>query len=170
MTTLFVGATPPEIANWLNRRRELGQDRRDEVWDGVYHVAPGPSKEHAYVDGEIAGVVRQRAKAVGVYYTTAFNIGTLDDFRVPDGGLHRDRLPAVFVPTAAMVIEILSPGDETFAKFGFYWDHEVDEVLVADPAERTVRIWQRGEDYVETGHSALLDVAGDTLAAELDWP
>ena len=35
------------IAAWLERRRALVQDRRDEVWEGDHHVA---AHEHARSD------------------------------------------------------------------------------------------------------------------------
>lgn len=171
MTTVFLGARPSEIESWLTRRRELGQDRYDEVWEGSYHVAPGPSVAHALVDSALASLLRTRALPAGLSATTAFNIGDPDDFRVPDGGLHRGRPSGVFLATAAMVVEVVSPGDESYAKLAFYARHGVDEVLVADPALRTVRLWQlRGDGYTETGRSDLLDVTGDELAAELPWP
>ena len=62
--------------------------------------------------------------------TAAFNLGQPDDFRVPDGGIHRALPTTVYVPTAAAVIEIESPDDETWDKFGFYAERAVDEVLV----------------------------------------
>ncbi len=37
-----------------------------------------------------------------------------------------------------MVVEIPSPGDETWHKLPFYAAHDVDEVLIVDPAEQTV--------------------------------
>ena len=42
-----------------------------------------------------------------------FNLGEPDDYRVPDGGLLRERLNRVRAPTAALVIEIVSPDDDT---------------------------------------------------------
>ena len=76
-----------------------------------------------------------------------------------------------------MVLEVVSPGDETLAKLPFYADSGVEEVLVADPALRTVRIWQLTAGspgiepgYDETGRSDLLGVTGEGLAAELCWP
>jgi Uma2 family endonuclease len=41
-------------------------------------------------------------------------------------------------PTAALVVEIVSPGDETWEKLPFYAAHHVDEVLIVDPQERSV--------------------------------
>jgi Uma2 family endonuclease len=177
MTTVFVAERPPEIESWLTRRHELGQDRYDEVWKGVYHVAPGPSLSHAVVDSEVAAALRPRAKRAGLTVSTAFNVGELDDFRVPDAGVHRHLQTGVFVDTAAMVIEVVSPGDESYAKFDFYARHGVDEVLIADPALRSVRIWQlhpadrdQPAHYEETGLSELLTITAAEIADEISWP
>lgn len=171
MTTVFLGERPPEVDSWLARRRELGQDRWDEVWEGSYHVVPGPSFRHARVDHALSQLLDSRAERAGLVVTSAFNLGDPEDFRVPDGGLHRSGAAGVFVPTAAMVVEVVSPGDESYAKLPFYARHGVEEVLVADPALRTVRLWQlRAEGYEETGRSDLLGVTADELAAELPWP
>jgi len=46
-----------------------------------------------------------------------FNLGVSEhDYRVPDGGLHRQRPRGVWQATAALVIEILSPHDESWEK------------------------------------------------------
>lgn len=177
MATVLLGDRPPELETWLTRRRELGQDRHDEVWEGDYHVVPGPSAEHAMVDSQLAQLLWPRALKAGFLTSTAFNLGQRDDYRVPDGGVHRDRPAGVFVATAAMVVEIASPGDETLAKLDFYARCGVQEVVVADPELRVVRMWQLGPgpsgsraQYEETGRSDLLDITGATLAAELAWP
>ncbi|MBK9385290.1 MAG: hypothetical protein IPN34_10795 [Planctomycetes bacterium] len=39
----FVKAfVPPEVLAW---RKRIGADRRDEMWDGVLHMAPAPQAE-----------------------------------------------------------------------------------------------------------------------------
>lgn len=174
MSLLFRGERPPAIDDWLTERQRLGQDRYDEVWEGSYHVVPGPSMDHAGVDADLMTVLGQRARTAGFLPTTAFNLGGPQDYRVPDGGVHRERSSAVYVDTAAAVVEILSPGDETFAKFPFFAAHGVEEIVVADPATRTVRVWQLrvGDEsaYEETGRSDLLDVTAQTLTDAIDWP
>ena len=68
-----------------------------------------------------------------------FNLGEADNYRVPDGGLiHVDVVGTTYVPTASLVIEVLSPGDESRLKFGHYAAHGVGEVLLADPHTRSV--------------------------------
>jgi hypothetical protein len=40
MTAILLRDPPEVLQDWLERRRALGQDGHDEMWDGVYHVAP----------------------------------------------------------------------------------------------------------------------------------
>ena len=100
-----------------------------------------------------------------------FNLGVEDNYRIPDYGLHRDDSDMVFVDTAALVLEVLSPDDETWEKVPFYADHGVDEVVVVDPAARTVT-WLVLRDglYEPTDRSDLLDVDVDDVAGRIDWP
>lgn len=177
MRTVVLEPLPTEVAALIERRKELGQDHLDEVWEGVYHMAPAPSKAHAYLDDELAAVLRRYGRPSGFVGSGPFNLGEPDDYRVPDRGLHRARSAGVWEATAAMVVEIVSAGDETFEKFAFYAGHGVDEILVADPASRVVRLWRRAETpeagpsgYVETDASALLHVTATELAAAIDWP
>lgn len=176
MRTVVLGPNP-EVESLIERRRSLGQDRFDEVWEGEYHMSPGPTGPHAFVDGEMVGLLGPLAKVAGLYVTTGFNLGDgPDDFRVPDGGCHRERPRGTWAPTAAIVWEILSPDDETYAKFDFYAAHGVEEIIVADPKTRTVRCFRltplpssRRGSYTESGKSDLLGVDAAHLAAEIDW-
>ena len=47
MPTLVKDPPPAGFEELLERRRELGQDLLDEVWEGVYHVNPAPAARHA---------------------------------------------------------------------------------------------------------------------------
>jgi Putative restriction endonuclease len=77
----------------------------------------------------------------------------------------------VYLPTAAIVLGIVSPDDETYEKFDFYFARGVEEVLVADPQRRAVEWYRRGADgFTRTGRSELLDLDEATLHAEIDWP
>jgi Uma2 family endonuclease len=171
MTTVVLGPPPPALAAFLEQRRALGQDLHDEVWEGSYHVAPAAGSAHGVVDDELAVLLRPYARAAGLVGTGPVNLGELGDYRVPDRAYHRGRPTGTYLPTAAVVVEVLSPNDETFAKFGFYARHRVDELLIADPAARTVQCWRRaGDGYVETGAGALLGVTAATLTDRVDWP
>lgn len=177
MRTVILEPVPSEVATLIERRKALGQDHLDEVWEGVYHMAPAPGKAHAYLDDELAAVLRRYGRPRGLVGSGPFNLGEPDDYRVPDRGLHRERSTGVWEATAAMVVEIVSPGDETFEKFGFYAAHGVDEVLVADPSSRVVRFWRLAVateaipgGYEEADASELLHVTAAELTLAIDWP
>ena len=75
------------------------------------------------------------------------------------------------MPSAAVVVEVVSPDDETYAKFDFYAAHGVEALIVADPHERIVRCFRRdGLRYVEAVNSELLAVAADELTRSIAWP
>lgn len=169
--TVVLGDRPPELQELIERRRRQGQDIFDEMWDGEYHVVPGPSAEHARVYDELMALLRPLARRAGLVTTGPFNVGGPDNFRVPDGGLHSGNPTGVFVPTAAAVVEVLSPGDETYEKFPFFANQGVKEIIVADPQHRAVRIWRlEGGCYDDVGRSEVLGVSADGLALDLDWP
>ena len=97
--------------------------------------------------------------------------GTSDEFRVPDGGLHRPGASGVWHPTAALVIEIVSPRDDTWQKLPFYAAHHVDEVLIIDPAEHAVHwLGLSGSEYKPIERSGLIDLGPSELAGRIDWP
>jgi Uma2 family endonuclease len=169
--TVVVGQPPVEIVAFLARRRALDQDRSDEVWEGDYHVVPAAHPRHGYVDRTLGRLLGPPADAAGLIGTSEFNLGVQDDYRVPDAGYHRTMPSDVWVPTAAIVVEIVSPGDETWAKFDFYAGHGVDEICVADPQRRQIRWFLLAEaQYQEAPASPLLGVTTTELEAGIDWP
>lgn len=158
---------------FLARRRALGQDRFDEVWEGEYRMVPAPRFAHARVDSELQAVLRPLARAAGLVQATTFNLGERRDYRVPDQGYVRDGGWGLYVPTAALVVEILSPDDDTYLKFPFYAAHDVLEILVADPDTRRIEIHvldDDGKSYARTDASRLLGVTAQELVAAVDWP
>lgn len=171
MQTVVLGDPPAPLAEWLARRRELGQDLYDEVWEGTYHVAPAPHRRHGDLDDQIAALLRPLARERGLWPSGPLNLGGPDDYRVPDRAYLLDREMGTFVRSAVMVVEILSPDDETYAKFAFYAAHGVAEVLVVDPVARTVQWYARTHDGMQVAEgSTVLGLAGVDLAERIDWP
>lgn len=172
MATLVLESTP-EIEAMKERRRRSGLDRLDEVWEGVLHMVPAPSRKHAKVAQQLAELLGLPARAAGFEPAMGeFNLGESEqDFRVPDGGLHRPGGDEMWHPTAALVVEIVSPDDESWQKLPFYAAHEVDEVLIVDPQERSVDWLARdGEEYRKVERSGLIDLGPVELAESIDWP
>lgn len=164
---------PQELQALDERRRRSGLDRLDEVWEGVLHMVPAPSGEHADVTQQLAVMLDGPARAAGLFPTMGeFNLGDAEaDFRVPDGGIHRSRPHGIWFPTAALVVEVVSPGDETWEKLPFYAAHGVDELLIVDPSLRAVRwLGLSGGEYREIERSGLIDLGPRELAERIDWP
>jgi Uma2 family endonuclease len=175
MPTLVRDPQPVEFEQLLERRRQLGQDLLDEVWEGVYHLNPAPAARHAEIVQQIAELLGPLARGVGlVPMVSIFNLGVPDNYRVPDGGLHRARPgpDVVYVPTAALVVEIISPDDKTWDKLGFYAAHGVDELLIVDPETRKIdwlSLHSDGE-YRPVEQSTLIALGPAELTERIDWP
>ncbi len=135
-------------------------------------MVPAPSLEHALIDAQLIRLLGPCADAAGLQLSGECNLGESEqDFRVPDGVLHRTGAHGTWHPTAALVVEIVSPGDESWEKLPFYADHDVDEVLIVDPAKRSVD-WlglQDGE-YRPIGRSGLIKLGAGELGERIDWP
>lgn len=169
--TVVLGERPPELEALIARRKKLGLDLHDEVWEGVYHVAPYASARHAYIDQQAAVLLDRYARSAGLVVTDAFNLGGPDDFRVPDRGLHRGIPEGAWVPTAAAVVEILSADDESLNKLPFYASRGVEEVLIFDPDTHEVGIYVLKQgSLVRSSRSDLLRVDAAVLEQEIDWP
>lgn len=173
MATVVLDPYAYELDALKERRQVSGLNRLDEVWEGVLHMVPAPSFGHATIGQQLAEILGPLARAAElVPAMQEFNLGdSEDDFRVPDGGLHRPGAAGIWLPTAALVVEIVSPGDETWQKLPFYATHRVDEALIVDPQEHAVH-WlglAHGE-YRAIEHSALIDLGAAQLAQRIDWP
>jgi Uma2 family endonuclease len=173
MPTLVMDPAPAEIDALIERRRRLGLDHRDEIWEGVYRMNPPPSLEHQIILQQLAelmGPLAERAHLLAVIQE--FGLGTSEEYRVPDGGLHRPGATGVWHPTAALVIEIVSPGDESWEKLPFYAAHHVDELLIIDPQEHAIhwlKLTDDGSEYHPIEHSNLIDLGTRELADRIDW-
>lgn len=173
MATLVLDPYAYELDALKERRRVSGLDRLDEVWEGVLHMVPAPSYEHARLTQQLAIALDGPAREAGLEAAMGeFNLGdSIDDFRVPDGGLHRPGAEGIWLHTAALVVEIISPEDETWQKLPFYAAHKVDELLILDPDEHAVH-WLGLSDgeYLPIERSALIALGPKQLAERIDWP
>lgn len=129
-------------------RRRTGADRWDEVWEGVLHMVPAPSNWHQFFEGELHGELRPIARRRGLVCAPGTNLGTPQDYRVPDLVV---AAPGFFsqpgiVSGAQLVVEVLSPNDESYEKLPFYASLGVLEALYVEPVSRVVELFVlRGE-------------------------
>jgi Uma2 family endonuclease len=171
MRTVVLHPPPLELEQLIDRRRRLGHDLFDEVWEGEYHMVPAPHSAHGRIDQQLAELLGPLVRQAGLSVSGPFNLGEPDDFRVPDRGIHDGEPRGVWVPTAVAVVEIVSPEDETWGKLPFYARHGVREVLIVAPTDRSIDWLQlAGEHYANVGRSGLIELGPDELAAQLDWP
>jgi Uma2 family endonuclease len=168
MRTVVVGTRPPELVALIAKRRALGLDTFDELWNGEYHMNPALHPRHGRLDRQLARLLDPIAEQQGLLPLSAFNLGGPEDYRVPDFGYLQSYQPeSAFVACAVLVAEIVSPGDESFEKLPFYAEHGVAEVLIVDPEAKTVRVF-RG--LQEVPDSEVLGISTAWLETTLDWP
>lgn len=140
---------------WLEERRRLGHDRFDEVWDGVLHIVPSPSSMHQRFEGNLEAVLRPRVMPSG--FEVFHNLDLLDrvkgedNYRQPDIAVvsPNDVMERGIKGHAELVIEILSPNDESREKFPFYAKCRIPEYWIVHPITRAIEVYfLQGDAYV----------------------
>src|SRR5690242_11932206 len=111
---------------WLERRRRLGLDHFDEVWDGVLHVVPSPTATHQRFERALERVLAPLAERQGFEIFHHFDLVDRakgdQNYRQPDLAIvsPSDVVERGMNGHAELLIEILSPNDEAREKFPFY--------------------------------------------------
>jgi Uma2 family endonuclease len=150
----------------LDERRAKGLDKSDEMWEGELHMVPPPSDRHQEVGAELFIVLAPLAKERGLLPrydpTGLFRPGADDDWRVPDQMYARPehRSERGIEGHADLVVEILSPHDETYQKLDWYASVGVGEVLVIDPGTRRVELYRNGQGRMERVEPAVIEALG----------
>jgi Uma2 family endonuclease len=158
-----------------DERRAKGLDKSDEMWEGALHMVPPPSERHQAVAGRLFRFLSDIAEAHGLiarYETGLFRPGVDYDYRIPDQVYARpeSRSERGIEGGAALVVEILSPNDETYAKLDWYAEVGVGEVLVIDPETRRVELFANRDgrmEPVDPVHVQALDVRAETVDGTL---
>jgi len=174
MRAVLVHVTEEDLA----RRRRLGLDRYDEMWEGVLHMTPAPDYEHQRIKGKLYvfldTLLSRRPRGLIALEVNVFNDASGEpDYRIPDlsflspgheGLMARDGIHGG--PDA--VIEIRSPEDETYEKFPFLASLGVREVVVIhrDSKKPEVHRLTAGR-YVEAAADPSGWVASETLGVRM---
>lgn len=132
---------------WLDERHRLDLDRKDEMWEGVLHVIPPASSAHNELGADLIAIFGRLAADRGlrrfvepgifdpdVEEMTSYRVADLG-FALPDHVTSRG-----IEGHAALVVEILSPRDESYEKLPFYRRVGVEELLYVDPVTRTFEV------------------------------
>ncbi len=151
-----VMAEVPE--HFLAWRKTTGADRTDEMWDGVLHMGPVPNRRHQEFEFALESWLRTHwsPKYRGKVYhqiNVASIGGWRNNYRIPDlvlllpdrfGIDHNE----YFEGAPSAVVEIRSPGDETYEKLPFYAQLGVPEVWIFDRDSRQPELHQlAGDEY-----------------------
>jgi Uma2 family endonuclease len=138
--------------HWIEERKNSEAGQWDEMWNGVLHMPPMPNTMHQDFEGSLAAYLRYRwARPTGNKVYQQINLCPANErdwplnYRVPDillltpaqFGINRG---THFAGAPLVVVEIKSPGDESYEKFPFYAGIGVQEVWVFDRDSRTPEI------------------------------
>lgn len=159
----------------LTRRRRLGLDRHDEMWEGVLHMAPAPTYGHQrMVDRLLLFLVPFLERSGRGVLVSGINVfggkEQPDDYRIPDltfvaagrERILRDEGVRDGAPDA--VIEIRSPGDETYEKLPFFAGLGVREVIVIGRDNKVPEVFRlAGTQYLAVATDRDGYVASETL-------
>lgn len=123
----------------IESRRRLGIDRQDEMWEGEWHLV-NPSKFwHPRLGSDLLMTLGPIARTSGLL-ANGDSTGiyrAADDWRIPDLVFARpEAVTEAGLTTAELVIELRSPGDESYAKLGFYAAVGVGEALIVHEDRR----------------------------------
>lgn len=156
----------PDMArDYIRQRRESGNDRWDEVWDGVYVLMPNPNIEHQDIATGLLAVFRIVLDWTGSGKTfQGVNVSDQStdwtrNYRCPDVAVYLPGNPAVargayWHGGPDFAVEIISPDDRSREKFGFYARVGVRERLLIDHDPWRLELHRRrGSEWDRVGTS-----------------
>lgn len=140
MTTLILDDLAEQRV--LAERRANGQDRFDEVWEGMYIMSPLADNEHQRVATSLSSVLEAICVEFRARVYTSCNVTDREDdwtqnYRCPDVAVFFATSPAKDLETHWLggpdfAVEVVSKKDQTWKKLDFYADVQTREVLVID--------------------------------------
>ncbi|MGH9071436.1 MAG: Uma2 family endonuclease [Acidimicrobiales bacterium] len=126
---------PAAIRDVMKERERLGLDHHDEMWEGVLHMVPPAAEGHQRTGGRLIAVLLPAADAAGLRLTYETGLYRANkDYRVPDLIAYRPEVAThrgVEGPPE-LVVEIRSPGDESYEKLGWYFALGTRQVCIIE--------------------------------------
>lgn len=156
----------PELeAALIRRRRRTGTDKFDEVWEGVYVMAPIANDEHQDLAGELTSIFMIVIQWPGLgLVRPGVNVSDRrrdwkKNYRCPDVVVFLNGTTAVNCKTfwyggPDLAVEIVSFGDRTLDKIPFYEKVGTRELLVIDRHPWALTLYRlQGGRLTEAGRS-----------------
>ena len=164
-----------KVRRIIHRRRRLGLDRKDEVWNGRYIIMPDPDNVHQDLVGSLLTVLRiviSWAKLGNAY--PGCNISDREDkwtsnYRVPDVTVFLNDNPAEnrnthWLGGPDLAIEIVSDNDKSRKKLDFYASVGTRELIIVDRAPWQLELFRlTNGELISVGKSSVTD--GNVLAS-----
>lgn len=166
-----------KVRRIIRRRRSLGLDRKDEVWNGRYIIMPDPDDVHQDLVGALLTVLRiviSWAKLGNAY--PGGNISDREDkwtanYRVPDVTVFLNDNPAEnrnthWLGGPDLAVEIVSDNDKSRKKLDFYANVGTRELLIVDRDPWQIELFRlTNGELVSVGKSSVAD--GNVLTSEV---
>ena len=162
--------TDPNLESRLRAERELsGADRYDEVWDGIYMMAPLANDEHQEIVGAMTAILQAVVAWQGLgLVRPGVNVSDRDEgsehnYRCPDvvvflNGMAARNRDAHWVGGPDLAVEVVSSHDRSREKLPFYASVGVREVLVIDRDPWALELHRlTGETLMLAGRTTLAD-------------
>lgn len=162
----------------LDRRRKLGLHRWDEMWEGVLHMPPAPFFRHQRLNYKIGTflekVIEGNGRGTLAPDVNVFNDASgVEDYRIPDFSFVARGREAIIGEDGIhggpdAVIEIRSPGDETYEKLPFFARLGVSEMVVVDRDTSRPDVFRlAGSQYLAVAADAEGWVVAEVLGVRL---
>jgi Uma2 family endonuclease len=153
--------------SFLDERRRLRHDRKDELWDGELHMPPPSNSQHQRVSTDLIATLAPIARRLGLEVWGGsigiYGLGD-DNWRIPDVALARpDQTSERGLEHAELVVEVLSPHDESRQKLPYYAKLGVREVWLIEPSTRVSEIYKLDGDWYELVAASTSPMLGITL-------
>jgi Uma2 family endonuclease len=151
----------------LAERRARGLDRWDEIWEGVYVMAPYPNNEHQVIQARFVTILQTIVGweggdevCAGVNVSDR-EVDWRENFRCPDvalflRGTRAQNRGTFWLGGPDFAIEIISPEDSSRDKLDFYAKVGVRELLIVDRAPWRLESYRlEGCQLLQAGCSSL---------------
>lgn len=141
MTTVILD---PHLAERLRADRAArGIDCWDEVWEGIYMMAPARNNEHQQLVSGLLSILQDVVGWPGIGRVfPGINVSDRSDdwernYRIPDISVFLNDTTAVdrgsyWQGGPDLAVEVVSPGDQSRAKLDFYASVHTRELLILD--------------------------------------
>jgi hypothetical protein len=157
------------IRQFIEQRLAWGGGRKDEIWEGVYHMSPDPSNDHQELVSWLCYVFFSALIGTGAKVHAGGNVSDrvvnwYENYRCPDVIVILPNNPiqnrkTYWLGGPDFIVEVLSEGDDSVEKLPFYAKVGTREVLHVDPETKQLTLFSLREGIMQVvGSSSITDL------------